>query len=223
MKVVTTLAGSCVVCASTDDVTPPRGIIGTDLINVIRSRYEFQISPVVRPNIALPPILTFQNGVYRPGKVQITQLNIAPDGDGVVSQNTDLAETVISDYIDLLNNEFEYRYTGKEPKLYYSVVVVEFAVDFAKRMSAIQEIQTIISDTIKNAEPYRLKTLTFAADANETVNQNSIRQLILPDFAIDRRANSSFDQNRFYCAAPLSTSEHLRVLEQIERIVLEAK
>jgi hypothetical protein len=50
-----------------------------------------------------------------------------------------------------------------------------------------------------------------------------VGQIVLPKFALERRAGVSFDQERYFATAPMSTVDHLAVLEEIERVAAEAE
>jgi hypothetical protein len=37
------------------------------------------------------------------------------------------------------------------------------------------------------------------------------------DFAIERRGDEPYSENRYFCSAPVSTPKHIRILEMLER------
>jgi len=51
--------------------------------------------------------------------------------------------------------------------------------------------------------------------------QPNIDQIERSDFLLERRAGASYQQNRYYSGAPMKTADHIRLLEIIERELLE--
>jgi len=47
--------------------------------------------------------------------------------------------------------------------------------------------------------------------------QPTIEAIERSDFLMERRAGAPYEVNRYFCAAPIKTAEHIKVLELIER------
>jgi hypothetical protein len=46
----------------------------------------------------------------------------------------------------------------------------------------------------------------------------SVEGMMAGDFVIERRGGEPRSANRYFCIAPVSTPEHLRLLEALERL-----
>jgi hypothetical protein len=134
-----------------------------------------------------------------------------------------MADNVLTDFLEQCDEQFEYRYRAANPAhLFASALVVEFSEDFVERATTFNAIQQTINEGLGSPEPpYKLKRIAFGYDSSNEVGINlsipmTVSRALPTDFAIERRAEEPMGRNRFFCLAPLRTSDHIALLEKIE-------
>jgi hypothetical protein len=228
MNLIASVQGFAAVRVSFEEVSPPSNPPLLGIISGIGSFFDFAIKPP-RETIGTGTPLVFQSGRFRDmdKEIGINQLLVLPDGDIVASANTDVAEQALNILIDYLNREFGYRMEGASAKrLYVSTVVVEFEKDFESMIPQIGTIQSLLSRILSHAEPYKLIRISCSPGTGGMPNLpplNPLDNLERTDFTIERRVGSHFSANRFFCTAPMRTGDHVRLLEEIERLLTGQK
>jgi hypothetical protein len=99
--------------------------------------------------------------------------------------------------------------------------VAELNDAFIEKTQVFRAIEELLNRTMDMGnQPYKLKRLGFGIDTDsDAIVLTSIAQLRLPDFTIERRAGEPLERNRFFSRAPLTTSEHAKLLAEVERTV----
>jgi hypothetical protein len=223
MKVITSVQGTVALQVSADDVAPSRGIVISDLIRVIGEGYRFSVRPPIQqgPLPGLMQQFVFQSGELETeqGKFPILQLVIRNDADIVTSVTTDIADKIIDDYMLRLDKELQFRFTSAlKRKVFQSNVVVEFEEGLDKKIDALGKIETLLDQEIKRQEyPFKIKRLAFGFGPTAFQPIPSLLAIERSDFVMERRDPEPYDKNRYFCVAPTSTSEHIRILELIEK------
>jgi len=227
MKVISSVMGTAAIQMSSDDTNPKHGILQPDLSNFVSELYKFRVPPAMDAGSlpAVAPVLQFQSGEFmsEDGKIPVLHLFIATDGAAVIASNTDLADAILTDYTTNLDRVLNYRFAEANPaRMYASIMVVEFDSAFVEKTQAFKAIGELLNETIRDrGHQYGLKRLVFGTDAaNEIATLSSIRHLIPSDVVVERRANEPFEKNRFFCRAPLKTSDHILLLEKMERLAI---
>ena len=226
MKLLGSITGIAGISVAGEEIIPTSGLPYRDLIAYITRTYHFPPQTLAVANQAeLPPIISFANGVFTSPageRTAITQLIVGPDGDLVSAQNTEIAETILADYVQRLERDLKYRITGARiNKIFSSAVLVEFDKRAVEAMNkspmglALDKIQT--GEDVSNF----LKRVSFGPNAsNFSPATPSVEQFISRDFIIERRANEPMTANRFYCTAPVPTKQHIQFLTEFERNLL---
>jgi hypothetical protein len=75
-----------------------------------------------------------------------------------------------------------------------------------------KQIGKAIEATYGKAYPVEVSTVGFNYDRTSILEE--MKQL--SEFIIERQVDKTFSSNRFYCSAPLSTRDHIALLEQLE-------
>jgi hypothetical protein len=202
-----------------EEILPLGGSDGSALIERVANRYQFANFPekIVAEEVA-------KNGIkFTLGKfeseghtVNVGEFAIFEDGIVAISNTTERSEAFLRDVYTFLRTEAGFReITSKVKKINLSVVVVELNESLSVLMEGRGSIMNTvghhlnaIENTQDNIEVGRIDfVLNRKADPK---SQN------LPRLTIERRSGSAFEQRRFYSSAPLTTQEHLVVLEQID-------
>lgn len=219
MKVISSYLGSAVIHASSDEVTPEKGINQKDIVNFVGTHYRFNSRPALPEGSGDQPILAFQSGKFeKNGEIfTIGQLIMMLNADIISAQNTDIATDIAKDFMETVEAHLGFRYSKASVKItYLSNVVVEFEHIGANPL--LLQIEKIIESAVKRPErSFSSKRFAFGEGDVQPQIGVSLQDLGKADFIIERRAGSPYSANRFFCAAPLSTSEHFEVLTKIDQ------
>lgn len=233
MKLIANLQGHSVIRALPEDVVPRNGVPWPELIEAVSKRYRFANQPPI-PNIVPGQPITwvaFQNGEIdgSDGKVAIQQIAITTGGAIVTCNTTDQSDLVLADLAQFLDHSFEFRIAAATKKRdYVNDVVVEFDHGIEQYLAFIGKIEGMISSAILKNESsmpkFALKRIAFGREGFDPAER--AMALVSPldiiettDFVIERRIKVPYSENRYYSRAPLRSSEHFSVLEQIEEVM----
>jgi hypothetical protein len=192
------------------------------MIELIRSAYGFHIFPQLQPNTPLPANTEFQAGRFSSNgnSFIINRLIMTLDGDIAIATRTEQADLFIDDLMRLLDENLGFRLRiGNLTKSFVSSVVVEFDHGFEEYMEPLSEMIAVINDARHGHAPFNIKRLTFGAAAD--ISPPPTDPLVIienTDFIIERRAGRPFEENRYFCSAPMATEDHIRMLERIEAV-----
>ncbi len=225
MRPVFNIFGLAAVRVSGDDVLPERGLLQREILQFVGDLYGFSIRPNLPPNVPpqLVPTMAFQQGQFQneEGVFPIQQLVIFPDGDAVIAANTDVADMILSDYLDKLDTGLGYRCRGKPQKRsYVNNTVVEFDGTIDEFMPELNKISNMLDERIpRTGKPFSLKRLTFGFGDIAAGGLASLDLIEGADFTIEPRAGEPRDRHRYFSSAPTTTANHIQILETIERIM----
>ena len=220
MRVIGSLQGYAAFREAIEEYLPERGIAQQDLISLVSGRYNFQSFPQIPPGVQPPQVLVFTSGKFPDADppFAITQIAMTQFGDVVVAVTTEQAELVLNDLVRSLDTNLGFRLgTAEKKKSLLSNLVAEFDDGLERHMNKIGKMISAINDIRIGLPPFNIKRLAFGiGDVSQT--NDPILLVEGADFLIERRQGSQYDRNRYFCSAPMSTTDHVRVLEQIEAI-----
>ena len=225
MKVVSELNGLVVFLVPTEEVYPKEGVHLPDVMNAIALRYNFtswtDFSRVPPEEIEKKEI-QFRIGrfVSAPGRESIIKQFVVNEGSLVASSyNTSVAEDFIGDVLRSLSESYDFRsdpLVGRT-MLVLSELLVEFDEALDKALSNFESISRMLEvEFLKHygrEEKYKLDSI--ALDFQRLFAAQPISNL--SRFTIERRVNTSFGENKYYCRAPFRTLDHIQLLEGMER------
>jgi hypothetical protein len=221
MKLLSSNNGSAVIHVLGDAVTPEKGLLSQDLINFVGDLYHFAVRPPPQALFSGVPLI-FQGGKFmKDGEIYpILQLLVAPNGDMISASTTDTAEIILLDFIEKLNTGLDYRFNLENNKItYLSNLIVQFD-KFGNPSSAFSKISLLLASAMPHPDKtFRLKRIAFGdGDISQGPVMN-LEQAENVDFMIEHRNGTPNSENIFYCGAAMRTSEHIKLLEQIEEIL----
>lgn len=226
MKFISSTQATVALHVSADDVRPVQGVLTRDLIAVVGEHYQFSVQPQIPPGFppqALP-VLGFQSGVFvqEMAHIPIMSLNITPAGTSITAYDSDACDKILDDYISLLDDTLNHRIKdAPQKRSYQSNIVVEFDPPLEHLISALGTIEGILNEEIKRESfPFKTKRLSFGyGDTAQPIGmiQRPLEAMDSGDFQIERRAQEPYDRNRYFCTAPVRTSNHVRLMEMIDR------
>jgi hypothetical protein len=222
MKVVHSLFGNVALHVSADEVVPANGVVIQDFINFVGNTYQFGIRPQLQATGVIPigQQLIFQNGILIDGqkRLPIAQIASVTNGDIVTAATTEIAEAILLDYMKQLDSALGYRFASAntEHRTFQSNLVVQFDAPLEEQFDKLLKMEAIITKEIpRSFGPFKLKRIALGyGDVPQVLSLETIEKT---DFLIERRASEPYSQNRYFCSAPTTTKEHIRILETLER------
>src|SRR5271169_2347490 len=111
MKLIGHLQGFAAMREKIEEYLPERGVVQRELVELVRTRYEFQAFPQLPPGVLLPPPWLFAGGKFTGNgdSFGIYQLAMKEDGDVVVTTTTEQADQVLKDLVKILDDSLGYR------------------------------------------------------------------------------------------------------------------
>jgi hypothetical protein len=224
MRLIGTENGRVILLFPIEEMRPLRGLVLADSVGLLTDRYQFAYPPDLSrwENVQNNPLL------FRSGKLEkngctlaIGELGVYSDGISVNASSTEVAEEVLTDLLDWSKSALGMRELQRPArKTYHSTVVVEFDHDVGALFFRYARICSFLSDSLKATyntdNQIMLNRLAFSQDPTKTPPSS-----LAGEFVIERRVNYPYEVNRFFCSAPLPTDEHVRLLQQIETVMLE--
>jgi hypothetical protein len=164
----------------------------------------------------------FQNGFFTSeGKRHnITELAIFNDGLVVNSNSTEGATAFLDDLTNFVRSTFKFRdFTSKVRKLLVSQLTVEFDTRLAALVPLFEKIVGLINE--ETSQNYQTPSSMDFGRIDFLFDKERARlDYASPRFLIERRLNIPFSQERYYCSATMDTGSHLRILGEIEKMLL---
>ena len=215
MKIVTFASGHLVSLFPVEAFSPVSGLNERHLIGAIGQRYSFGSSPNMSSRADVQGTgLVFEFGFFETeaGEVTIHSLSIHNDGVVVRTNKTEDAEAFFGDLTNWLIEDFECRKVRTKSH-YLSEIVVDFEKPMATALNNYDKLTSLILSSVhenREARAAALNSLSieFVTSAGE-----------VPRFVIERRQGTTVEEERYFCTAPFTTEQHLKVLEEIERLL----
>lgn len=227
MKIVGILQGLVALRALPEDYLPVVPPPNQAIINLIASKFNFlNINSGGQGEATV-----FEQGghILKNGSsVAVHSLIITRDGCIIASANTHAADEVADAFIDLLVEEFNYRYNEKNViRSYQSAIVVEFDQKFSESFSTFYDLIGIVNKRADRS--FYLKRVAFSASdpalevPGGAIQRSPVETIERCEFSIERRIGVDLSQSRYFCVAPMSTSKHAETLEEIEKSICNTK
>jgi hypothetical protein len=219
MKLISIEVGRTTWLFPVEEIMPLAGTDGKKIIAAITDGYGFSHPP---GNPTAEEIekngLKFAGGHFRFNNELMNVGEFIVFNDGIVAQatTTEGAAAFLDDIYNFLRAEFHFREIVSEVKtINLSSVVVEFEISISVALNKYKRIFDLVSGQLNLAEktqyPAELTRMDFVLNMDpEFRPQNP------PRLMIEKRANTPFKQHRYFSSGPLTTKQHLAVLEKIE-------
>jgi len=227
VNVISELNARIMLLVPTEEVYPKEGVHPPDVINDIAIEYKFTSWPDLQH---IPPEELEQKGIqFRMGKFVLTtgQEAIIKDftvhdwGLVVSAHNTDVAEEFLDNVITLLAQGYNSRTKpiARTRKLALSELLVEFDDVFDNALRNFEVISRSLEMEFLNHYDVekKFKVNGIGLDFQRLFVPPPISNL--SQFVVERRINTSFDENKYYCKAPFRTRDHIRLLEEMEKLL----
>ena len=182
----------------------------------VKHRYSFTVVP--KPDDAGKDGFAFQIGKF--DNAQIQEMRIYSDGVIVTSSsNMEILDRFLADMLKWSEIELGLTTTSlaKPEKHYESNIIVRAKTDISKAHKPNEKLLSIFADYLSAkvvGQPHYELTGMFV-DADPEASKNIRRP---HRFTVERRLGIPFRQNVFFSWAPLTTNDHLILLEQLETL-----
>ncbi|MBI3939357.1 MAG: hypothetical protein HY315_00845 [Acidobacteria bacterium] len=228
MKILSTVLGRTVLLKPTHEIAPIGGVHLQTIFDRIKQRYEFGNTPNVADLTLNPEVLQKDGYKFSVGKIMksgrdypIQDLVVLNDGIVCSADHTDMSEFLLDDLLGFLTDQFSFRKAWRDArKLFLSQVWVQFEKSPDGLLSKMEGLSRVIGDAqlatygIESPSGVQLDSIGFDFDKTQ------VSPLFgnLAAFKIERKLRAPFSENVLFSIAPLRTTDHISVLEQIERI-----
>jgi hypothetical protein len=221
MKLIGSVQGIAAYRKPQEEYLPEAGIHPNHLWELIRTAYGFNTYPQWQPNTPPPTTTEFQVGSFSANghSFVINRLILTLDGDIAIATSTEQANLVLDDLMRLLDENLGFRLRmGKVTKNFVSNVVVEFDKGLEEYLEPISKVISVINGARLRKTPFNIKRMVFGEMDIFPPATDPLVIIERSDFVIERRVGHPFEENRYFCTAPMQTGDHIHVLEQIEAI-----
>lgn len=216
MKVISNEFGRIIVVYNRDEVMPDGGYYLPDIIELFAERYKFVKLPIPN-NVNGGMDIKFENGQIKTNgkRINIKEMVLYDDGLAIVTSNTDSAGDVLKDVLDWGGPTIGLRAPLSGPLAALENHVV---VDFDNPINKIMHPIDILKKAFEDAMTARYKQPVESYFTSFGIGADPLDPVRAPkaQFSISRRVGVPYTENRFYCVAPLSTSEHHNLLQDFD-------
>jgi len=189
----------------------PRGLrLFPEIYSALYRRYSF--SSIPKPEeIQAGGSLYFKQGRFLDPQSGVSvEIELELHGDGLVSNcrhSTEAADAFLKDSLEWLGDKLQARYhssVGKK-RVYRS----ELIVAMSPRMDAVNATLEPLAASLFSLtrKPTTITGLTLGSEGSNAT------------FVIERRANTTFEEDHYFSAASLPTAQHLDVLTRFDELV----
>lgn len=222
MKIVKFESGRVTWLFPLEEFVPAAGASNPSVISQIAARYGFSIVPMITTQESMAKNgLLFGMGQFEVNgtRFAITEFVVYNDGIVAVAEKTDWAEAFLEDVTSWVREQFGFRNVSSGVRrLYASTIVVDFETPLSRIVSGYEIISKLITSRTVTIMPEPTQPMQFSRIDFEIDRTTMTGQLALPKFVLERRAAMSFSQERYFSIAPMHTTDHVVVLEQIEKL-----
>jgi len=194
-----------------DEITPIGGSYLPEMLRLTKEKYSFASSPTMESSEKEGAKFKIGRQVIGQRVINIATLTIFNDGIEAEASTTTDAKDIVDDIWAWAVRTFGFRAPTTAPfDLYTNIAVVTFDPRFEKIISIFDDVASLLTGAAKDAYHRDIK---FGLDGVRFAPDTGNAQI---KFAIDRRADLPFSENRYFCTAPFTSDAHLTLLAAIE-------
>jgi hypothetical protein len=193
----------------------PVGLAWGPIQSAMKERYKFLVYPVVPSDFDLQKGTKYEGGEFEfNGDKIAVSLTVYLNGWSVDTQvSTEASDAFLADLSAWLSKSFKIREGNWVSRILYdSQVGFISEVRLSESLNKLKAIKELIINSSGN-EQEDFTALVFGSDP-------ASKNPTIPTFSFERRVNVNFSENKYYSKAALPTSEHIRLVEQVEAILL---
>lgn len=206
------------------DMNPAGKAVDHDLLSWLNKTYQFQKAPSSAFDFdSETKTLTFSGGKFRcgtdeNGKDRYIAVGLTIYKDGLVAtteSSTADSERFLEETIDSVVKEFKLLHPGDvRKKIYYN----EMDVRLDRPFSLINPKLAALAKRIPELRTEDPRT-HFEFSGISFLPQPDV-QATLSGFNLERKVNTDWAENRYFTRSPLQTDAHIKLLEEIEALLV---
>ena len=218
MEVAAVVLARSVAFVETIDLNPRGSLSFPRMIGLITERFGFRKTPLnkepLKDREKENNDLSFQDGYFE--GINIDKLTISGDGIIVdVRSSTSDAKRIIHDSLMWLSEEIGLVYSPEMVTrwAYVSQLTFYSDVDIIRPNAALSNLKERLTASVsaQHNEPYDFESTALALDFDRSLHKRAT-----VNFSIQRRKDARFSENKYYSDAPVSTEEHIELLQAYE-------
>lgn len=202
----------------TSDLNPRGTVPFAKITELVVRRFGFSRYPQSASDYDEQKGVEFADG-YLDGIV-IDKLTIWTNGIGVdVRSSTDDGKRILEDSLSWLKGELGLKYEQHMIRrwAYLSQVTLYSGVNLSAHSTAIRNLCDRLSKELGHLQS---SAFEFSVTGINLGFDRTVKTLPIAEFTIQRRADTPFEDRKYYSQAPLPTAIHLQLLEQFEKDML---
>lgn len=205
------------------DLNPKGKSIFPAIFEWLEAEYHFKKLPKSVAERDAQGGWAFAQGEFQVSEEIFKSVDLAIYNDGLVAttqSDTSDSEMFLGNFLDLACEEFSLTFDPSmiRRKMYFSEMSVQMSGSLGRINPKLDEFANKISAAIglQGEAGFQVTGIGFSADQAAL----PASKMLFSGFAFERRVGAPFSENRFYTKAPLPTSKHLELLDELERLLL---
>ena len=189
---------------------PPLGKIG----KALQERYQFALFPKTIEEMAADKII-FGHGSFK--DIRIDLLELYPDGIVISAKSpTEEIEAFMHDLVSWADENFGLKRTETQTinLVYESHLLIRSEKPLLAAIEPLKGVQSLLKKLLFASTKMDIEFapfgISFSADPTKLAHMKPSR------FSVERKVGPAYETNLYFSAAPLKTSDHLKVLELLE-------
>jgi hypothetical protein len=199
------------------DLNPRGKSIEEDLIDWLKDAYNFTKAPSSPQDLDESKALVFTGGSFQVREEYFINVDLRIYNDGLIADtrsSTEDSEAFLKDMLESAAKEFNLVYSARmiRKKLYTSEIDVRTE---GHLHNLNPKLETFIYRLAQITGQSRIEVAGISLWPETMV----LHPQIPMQFRFERKLNAPFSENRYYAVAPVQTSQHLELLNDLEKII----
>lgn len=201
------------------DLNPQGKSLFPELIEWLKDNYHFESVPKSFEDRDETQGLAFKFGSFQVREEIFIDVHLTVYNDGllaVTNSSTTDSDALLLDVLTTVRRDFNLAFNPRmiRTRLYFSELVISLENSLSTLDPRLVGLAERITAALgqRNVSPFELGGLSFWTD----VTASSLK---LAPFVLERRVNAPFAENRFFSRAPLQTSDHLTLLQDLDNLL----
>jgi len=190
-------------------------VFGPEFVTMMRERYGFWTYPQSPEEFKADDGIKFAYGRFE-GLV-VSALSLYTNGIFVqADMDTDFLDRLVDDFMTWATATFGCIFAESAPvsRGYTSVMVVRPSADLDASLSKFHSVSSLLTAMVGELgvvdAPYTVSGFLLQTDPAKA------KPIVPGRFAIERRANTAIEDRLWFAEAPVSTTQHRRLLETLD-------
>lgn len=218
MKIRSIAVSQAIRLYKADRRTEDRVYIG-DLVKGLAARYKFLEVPKTLREHDIKTGVTFLHGIYKKNII-IDKVQIFPDGVVCESKtDSENCDEFLDEALEWASKEFKFSLEELENsnRIYLSTLEIESEVNINLVFTKFNEIGKSLTAFLKSyGQEVPIFEGSHIAMHCDTSKLSGIKPTL---FSFERRTEHPYDSGVYFSSAPLKTADHLKILNELEKIL----